>query len=242
MAVANEPSWIGKWPRPKAKPIGNACLIGSKSAGCGKTAGLQAIIRDGKGELGAAVAQVYGGLVLDQRCIFHKLRNVADKAREDLGGEAHRQTRQELLKQAAAIYEAPDAAQARERLASFVSHWQEQAPKAVSTLQRDFETTIAYYRLPEMARELVRTTSLLERANRELRRKFRQACCFSSREARTGGYLLAGPALQCSLGQAVLGTHCPHALFRFCKARSLEIDTLPNVGPEARNIGDVVQV
>ena len=40
-----------------------------------------------------------------------------------------------------------------------------------------------------MARELVRTTSLLERANRELRRKFRQACCFSSREARTGGYL-----------------------------------------------------
>jgi transposase-like protein len=145
-------------------------------------AGLQAIIRDGKGELGAAVAQVYGGLVLDQRCIFHKLRNVADKAREDLGGEAHRQTRQELLKQAAAIYEAPDAAQARERLASFVSHWQEQAPKAVSTLQRDFETTIAYYRLPEMARELVRTTSLLERANRELRRKFRQACCFSSRQ------------------------------------------------------------
>jgi transposase-like protein len=32
-----------------------------------------------------------------------------------------------------------------------------------------------------MARELVRTTSLLERTNRELRRKFRQACCFSSR-------------------------------------------------------------
>ena len=89
------------------------------------------------------------------------------------------------------------------------------------------ETTIAYYRLPEMARELVRTTSLLERANRELRRKFRQACCFSSREARTGGYLLAGPALQCRLRQAVLGTHCPYALFRFCQARSLEIDTLP---------------
>jgi hypothetical protein len=150
-------------------------------------AGLQAIIRDGKGELGAAVAQVYGGLVIEQRCIFHKLRNVADKAREDLPGEDHRQSRQDLLKQAAAIYEAPTASQARERLASFVSHWQEQAPKAVSTLQRDFETTIAYYQLPEMARHLVRTTSLLERANRELRRKFRQACGFSSRQ----GALLA---------------------------------------------------
>jgi len=48
-------------------------------------AGLQAVIRDGKGELGAAVAQVYGTRVIEQRCVFHKLRNVADKAREDLG-------------------------------------------------------------------------------------------------------------------------------------------------------------
>ena len=32
-----------------------------------------------------------------------------------------------------------------------------------------------------IARDLVRTTSLLDRTNRELRRKFRQACCFSSR-------------------------------------------------------------
>jgi len=47
--------------------------------------GLQAVIRDGKGELGAAVAQVYGTRVIEQRCVFHKLRNVADKAREDLG-------------------------------------------------------------------------------------------------------------------------------------------------------------
>jgi transposase-like protein len=31
-----------------------------------------------------------------------------------------------------------------------------------------------------VARQLVRTTSLLERTNRELRRKFRQVCCFGS--------------------------------------------------------------
>ncbi len=31
-----------------------------------------------------------------------------------------------------------------------------------------------------MVREVVRTTSLLERTNRELRRKFRQVGCFSS--------------------------------------------------------------
>jgi putative transposase len=144
-------------------------------------AGLQAIIRDGKGELGAAVAQVYGTGVIEQRCVFHKLRNVADKAREDKSGEQHRELREQVLEQASAIYQAETAAQARERLSSFVSTWAEQAPKAVATLQRNFEQTIAFYGLGGIVRELVRTTSLLERTNRELRRKFRQACCFSSR-------------------------------------------------------------
>lgn len=144
-------------------------------------AGLQAVVRDGKGELGAALAQVYGTRVIEQRCVFHKLRNVADKAREDLSGEQHREARERLLEQASVIYQAETAAQARERLQTFVSAWREQAPKAVATLQRDFEQTIAFYRLSGIPRELLRTTSLLERTNRELRRKFRQACCFSSR-------------------------------------------------------------
>jgi len=39
--------------------------------------GLQAVIRDGCGEWGEAIAWVYGTTVLEQRCIFHKLRNVA---------------------------------------------------------------------------------------------------------------------------------------------------------------------
>jgi putative transposase len=144
-------------------------------------AGLQAVIRDGKGELGAAVAQVYGTRVIEQRCVFHKLRNVANKAREDLSGEAHRQEREQRLPQASAIYQAETPAQARERLRTVVNTWTEPAPKAMATLQRDFEQTIAFSALGGIARELVRTTSLLERTNRELRRKFRQACCFSSR-------------------------------------------------------------
>jgi mutator family transposase len=42
------------------------------------------------------------------------------------------------------------------------------------------EQTIRYYVLKGSVREVVRTTSLLERTNRELRRKFRQVGCFSS--------------------------------------------------------------
>jgi len=142
--------------------------------------GLQAVIRDGCGELGEAIAWVYGTTVIEQRSIFHKLRNVADKCREDLKGEANKETRKQLVEQASAIYQADSAAEARARLVAFAENWQARAPKAVATFQRDFEKTIAYYGLEGVARELIRTTSLLERTNRELRRKFRQVCCFGS--------------------------------------------------------------
>ncbi len=39
---------------------------------------------------------------------------------------------------------------------------------------------IAYSALVALALELIRTTSLLERSNREVRRKFRRVCCFGS--------------------------------------------------------------
>ena len=123
---------------------------------------------------------MYGSTVLEQRCIFHKLRNVADKCREELKGDVNKETRKQLLEQASAIYQADSAAEARVRLGVFAATWQARAPKAVATFARDFEQTIAYYALEGVARELIRTTSLLERTNRELRRKFRQACCFGS--------------------------------------------------------------
>jgi putative transposase len=142
--------------------------------------GLQAVIRDGCGELGEAIAWVYGSTVIEQRCIFHKLRNVADKCREELKGEAKKETRKLLMEQASAVYQAESAQEARERLATFAHTWRARTPKTVATLERDFEQTIAYFALEGVARELIRTTSLLERTNRELRRKFRQVCCFGS--------------------------------------------------------------
>jgi len=108
------------------------------------------------------------------------LRNVADKCREELKGESHKETRQQLVEQASAIYQAESAPQARTRLASFAQTWHARTPKTVATLERDFEQTIVYYALEGVARDLIRTTSLLERTNCELRRKFRQACCFGS--------------------------------------------------------------
>jgi transposase-like protein len=126
------------------------------------------------------VAWVYGTTVVEQRCIFDKMRNVADKCREELKGEKKKEERKKLLTQVSAIYQAESATEARTRLVAFADTWQARTPKTVATLERDFEQTTAYFALEGVARELVRTTSLLKRVNRELRRKFRQVCCFGS--------------------------------------------------------------
>ncbi len=51
---------------------------------------------------------------------------------------------------------------------------------AVATLERDFEDTLVYSQLDTVTQEWIRTTSLLERTNRELRRTFRQAVTLGS--------------------------------------------------------------
>jgi transposase-like protein len=142
--------------------------------------GLKMCVRDGCGGLEQAHAQVYGPSVLDQRCVFHKLHNVGTKVRSELKGKEHKEERKRLMKEASEIYRAETASQAHLRLQEWEQHWQEGAPNAVATLKRDFEATLVFYQLGYITREWIRTTSLLERANRAFRAKFRQVVTFGS--------------------------------------------------------------
>jgi transposase-like protein len=155
-------------------------------------AGLRLFVHDGSSGLEAALEMVDSGPVRHQRCIFHKLRNVI---RDVLGNEGmSRAEKQErvtaVLKDACAVYEAPTAAQAEERAAAFRVTWGEQEAKAVATLERDFEQTLTYYAVAAEAQvagntwlaTYLRTTSGLERFNRGLRRKWRQAGAFWSED------------------------------------------------------------
>ncbi len=137
--------------------------------------GLQAIVRDGGEGLEQALDYVYGSVLVQQRCIFHKLRYVSNKC---VGLD--RERKKSLIEQAAAVYQAPTPSEARARLLVFGERWQATQPQTVATFEREFEQTIRYYSLEGMVREVVRTTSLLEWTNRELRRKFRQVGCFGS--------------------------------------------------------------
>jgi len=153
--------------------------------------GLRLFIHDGSAGLEAAFAMVdFGGGVRRQRCVFHKLRNVAKAVQGEAGmsRKDKQQRRKEVLKAAASVYNGTDKAAIEERLQVFAEDWREREPEAVITLQRGFETTLVYLDVLAEARKsgeqwsvrYLRTTSMLERVNRALRQKFRQVVIFHS--------------------------------------------------------------
>ena len=121
-----------------------------------------------------------------KRCSFHKLRNLwhSIQVPDDLSKQARIDYKQQLLQPIQAIFYAEDATEAIRLRDAFVCEWAQQHPELVATLQRDWQETIAFFRVlkhfPDWRRTALRTTSLLERVNRMLRRLFRQKGAFHS--------------------------------------------------------------
>ncbi len=121
-----------------------------------------------------------------QRCLFHKLRNLWQAIRPPMAlsrDEAHAFKRT-LLQQAQAVFYASSADEAAHLRDAFCAQWHAEQPEVVATLCRDWPESMAFFRIlarfPAWQRHYLRTTSLLERVNRMLRRLFRAASAFHS--------------------------------------------------------------
>jgi transposase-like protein len=127
-------------------------LEGLWEAGLTPENGLALLVSDGGTGLRAAYENVYWQVPL-QRCVFHKLRNIAQAIRVPAGLErqAGHELRTEFLRAAARIWQAPDETEARQRYRAFCETWQTQQAKAVQTLARDFDDTLAFYTVQEQA-------------------------------------------------------------------------------------------
>jgi transposase-like protein len=147
--------------------------------------GLRLVVHDGGAGLARALEMVtFGPEVADQRCIFHKLQNVRRDVQgtPEMSRDERRAHRQAVLHDATAVYQGHEEAAIRARLAAFGAKWAPSEPKAVATLERDFDRTLAYLRVQEQARrdgqewrrECLRTTSPLERVQRQFRQRARQ--------------------------------------------------------------------
>ena len=75
---------------------------------------------------------------------------------------------------------------------------------AVATLEKEFEDTLVYDALESVPREWIRTTSLLERITRELRRTFRQAVPFGRKKGAEVAVYLQVQRLHARLPQCFL--------------------------------------
>lgn len=164
-------------------------LEGLWEAGLTPANGLGLLVSDGGAGFRAAYENVYWQVPL-QRCVFHKLRNLAQALQGPAGldRQAAHQFRTEFLRSAARIWQAPDEGEARQRYTAFCETWQTGQSKAIQSLQRDFDATVTFYAVQEQAAQrdehwpahLLRTTSPLERMFREFRQRYRKAILFHS--------------------------------------------------------------
>jgi putative transposase len=153
----------------------------------------QLVVSDGAKGLESAVDRSLLG-VPHQRCIFHTMKQLADHlVCNDLEGaraepeeqalrEAKRARKKAMFAAASGVYEGTSAADIESRARLFAMSWKAREPEAVANFWGHFHKTIAYLSvdLPPALVSLIRTTNLLERVHKEVRRKQRDIGMFQS--------------------------------------------------------------
>lgn len=132
---------------------------------------LSLIITDGNRGLENAVDFVYP-LIKRQRCWAHKLRNVANYLRKkDLDN---------CINEARQIYSASSRQEAIKAYRCWANNWRRLYPKAVRCIEKDLEELLNFYYTPSEMWIKLRTTNVIERAFREVRRRTRPISCFNN--------------------------------------------------------------
>lgn len=99
-----------------------------------------------------------------QRCVVHKVRNVVGRSPRSLKATAP--------KEASAIWKAPNKSEARVRAAAFIEKYKDLAPKLAAIIADDFEATLTFFDLDANLWRTMCSSNVVERINREMRRKF----------------------------------------------------------------------
>jgi len=113
-----------------------------------------------------------------QRCIAHKMRNLAVKLPSD--------KQEEVLKEVRDVYYAADYDEAKERSAKFIEKYIDQYPSMVKCFNEDIEACLVHFKFPSEHRHFIRTTNLLERAFGEEKRRTKVFPQHGSEKALTG--------------------------------------------------------
>ena len=143
--------------------VWSAFLVELKSRGL-KGYNLKMITTDGQPGLLKALKQNYT-FIPQQRCVAHKMRNVVVKLK--------RPQKKPCMNEARLIWAAPNRKEAIRRFKEWEVKWYPEAERAVKCLRKDLYACLKYYDLPKEHWKTVRTTNILERSFREVRRRTR---------------------------------------------------------------------
>ena len=110
-----------------------------------------------------------------QRRIVHKLRNVVVKLK--------RYQREACMGEPKLIFGAPSRLEAIRRFKAWRTQWLEEAEAAVRYLEKDRFHCFHSFSFPEELWRILRTTNMLERAFREVRRRTRPMAVFTNAES-----------------------------------------------------------
>jgi transposase-like protein len=141
---------------------------------------LKLIITDGCPGLHAALDTVYA-YTKRQHCWVHKLRNVSKTLRKS--------DEKEVLAEAKKIYKADTKREAVRLFKLWRKHWDKLYPKAINCIEKDLDTLLAFLEIPlpekhkALIRKRIRTTNVIERAFREVRRRTRPMSCFTNQDS-----------------------------------------------------------
>jgi len=106
-----------------------------------------------------------------QRCQFHLMRNALEYVPKP-------ELKREVMDELRATLDAADLTAAREQLQRMVRKYEKQAPKLAAWLDANVPESLSVFALPAAHRKRLRTTNMLERLNREIKRRTRVATLF----------------------------------------------------------------
>jgi transposase-like protein len=132
---------------------------------------LKLVITDGSKGLHAALDMVYP-LTKRQACWVHKLRNVANYLPKKFHEDCHNE--------AVKIYQAKNKQDATVLFKSWRRHWITRCPKAVACLEKDIDNLLNFFDFPRKHWVKIRTTNVIERQFKEVRRRTNVFSCFSN--------------------------------------------------------------
>ena len=137
--------------------------------------GVTLIVSDAHSGLQAARRAVFGGVPW-QRCQFHLQQNAqAYVPRQEMKTEVALAIR--------AIFNAPNRLEADALLAKTVEQYAKTASKLASWLETTLPDGLTVFAFPQLHRRLIRTTNMVERLNKEIRRRTRVVGIFPNEAA-----------------------------------------------------------